>query len=304
MKICPTCKRSYADDLLNFCLDDGSVLTTAGNPAGNIYVNQARPTAVTPPTPNTADMNYGLTPTAVPAPARSRRGGLWAIGILAVLLLLCGGGALLFGIMVANAPVNKNSNTKIEVGNKNDPKPDGPAKGVNKIAISDWAGVRDEGILQANGSESTMWSRLKGHYFVMVAPQKFSTIGSNTSLTVRNVNDENTSIGFGLVFHSDVKPLKQDYAFLIDSKRKRFRIARHKDLKETDVVKWTVSTAIKDGDQQNVLEVHDLSGMMEFFINGQKLTTLRNEIGGTSGVPGLYAGDAIKIGFSELTVSN
>ena len=137
----------------------------------------------------------------------------------------------------------------------------------------------------------------------MVAPQKFSTVGANTSLTVRNINDENTSTGFGLVFHSDVRPLKQDYAFLIDSKRKRFRIVKHKNAKESDVAKWTISSAIKDGDQKNILEVHDLNGMMEFFVNGKKLTTIRNEEGTKAGVPGLYAGDAIKIGFSDLTVS-
>ena len=302
MKICPTCKRSYADDLLNFCLEDGSVLTTAGNPLSNIYVNQARPTAVMPPSPLTADTNYEPTPTVV-AKRSSKRGGLWALGIVALLVVFCGGGIALFGIMIANAPAD-NSNTKIANSYRNDRKTDVPETGVHKVNLSDWAGVRDDGILQADGAESIMWSKLKGHYFVMVAPQKFSTVGANTSLTVRNINDENTSTGFGLVFHSDVRPLKQDYAFLIDSKRKRYRVVKHKDTKESDVTKWTVSSAIKDGDQKNTLEVHDLSGMMEFFINGTKLTTIRNEAGAKPGVPGLYAGDAVKIAFSDLTVSN
>jgi hypothetical protein len=302
MKICPTCKRSYADDLLNFCLDDGSVLTTAGNPSSNIYLNQARPTAITPPSPLTADMNY-LPAQAVAPKKSSKRGGLWALGILAVIVLFCGGGIALFGLMIANTPVD-NSNTSIANSANNNWTNDNPSTGKHTVDLSDWAGVRDDGTLQAKGSENVMWSKLKGHYFVMVAPQSFSTVGSNTSLTVRNINDENTSIGFGLVFHSNVRPLKQDYAFLIDSKRKRYRIVRHQDLKESDIVKWTVSSAIKDGDQKNILEVHDLSGMMEFYINGTKLTTIRNEAGAKNGVPGLYAGDAVKIGFSDMTVSN
>ncbi len=302
MKVCPTCKRNYADDLLNFCLDDGSVLTTAGNPSNEVYLNQARPTAVTPPTPRTAEMNYASAPAPVPAKS-SRRGGMWAIGIFIALIVLCGGGAAFFGILVANAP-DDNSNENVGTNNRNDSRPDVPKTGAHKVNLSEWAGVREDGTLQANGAESVMWSKLKGHFFVMVAPQKFSTVGSNTSLTVRNINDENTSIGFGLVFHSDVKPLKQDYAFLIDSKRKRYRIVKHANLKESDVVKWTTSSTIKDGDAKNTIEVHDLSGMMEFYINGSKLTTIRNELGATSGVPGLYAGDAIKIGFSDLTVSD
>ncbi len=302
MKICPTCKRSYADDLLNFCLDDGSVLTTAGNPSSEVYLNQARPTAVTPPTPRTAEMNYGSAPAPVPAKS-SKRGAFWAIGIFVALVVLCGGGATFFGILVANAP-DDNSNNNVATNNRKNPPPDVPKTGTNKVNLSDWAGVREDGTLQADGAESVMWSKLKGHYFVMVAPQKFSTVGTNTSLTVRNINDENTSIGFGLVFHSDVRPLKQDYAFLIDSKRKRYKIVKHENIKESDVVKWTVSTAINDGSQKNVLEVHDLSGMMEFYINGEKLTTIRNDLGVTSGVPGLYAGDAIKIGYSNLTVSD
>lgn len=302
MKICPTCKRSYADDLLNFCLDDGSVLTTPGNPSTEVYLNQARPTAVTPPTPRTAEMNYAAAPAATPAKS-SKRGGIWAIGILVALVVICGGGLAFFGILIANAP-DDDSNTNVAVNNKNDPRPDVSKTDLNKVNLSEWAGVRADGTLQAEGAESVMWSKLKGHYFVMVAPQKFSTVGSNTSLTVRNINDENTSIGFGLVFHSDVRPLKQDYAFLIDSKRKRYKIVKHENIKESDVVKWTVSTAINDGTQKNVLEIHDLSKMMEFYINGQKLTTIRNDLGATSGVPGLYAGDAIKIGFSDLTVSD
>lgn len=308
MKVCPTCKRSYADDLLNFCLDDGSVLTAVGGSTGDIYVNQARPTVATPPTPRTMQANYGQPQQQAASSAQksSKRGAFWAVGILALLAVLCGGAAVV-GLFLAsvktdndNTVVNsRNDNNNVSYGNDRD-KTDTKAYTVN---LSEWAGSRPEGTLEQQGSESVMWSKLKGYYFVLVAPQTFSTVNATTTLTVRNVDDVNTSTGFGLVFHSDPKPLQDDYAFVIDSKRKRYRVVRHKVLKETDVVKWTVSNAIKNGKEANLLEVRDSGGTMGFYINGRKVTEARNERTSSSGVPGLYTGDGVKAGFSDLKVS-
>src|SRR5690606_36264438 len=273
MKVCPTCKRSYADDMLNFCLDDGSVLTTAGGaPNTEIYVNQARPTAATPPTPRTMEANYGQPQPGQAAPVQktSKRGGIWAIVILGLIAVLCGGAAVVGLVLVSVDNNNDNkrvanynyendggSNDNYDYGNTSD-------NTSYTVDISKWAGSRPEGTLEQRGDESVMWSKLKGYYFVLVAPQDFSTVNANTSLTVRNVEDANTSTGFGLVFHSDPKPLKDDYAFVIDSKRKRFRVVRHHELKEIVVEKWTVSNAIKNGTDKNVLEVRDGGGMIEF----------------------------------------
>jgi hypothetical protein len=309
MKVCPTCKRSYADDLLNFCLDDGSVLTAVGGSTADIYINQARPTVATPPTPRTMEANYAQ-PLPPPVKGSSKRGGIWAVAILGLIAVLCGGAAIL-GFLIANVDTSDNDNNVVNTRNNNgDNGSYGNDRGktssgdAHTVDLSEWAGARPEGTLEQQGSESVMWSKLKGYYFVLVAPQTFSTVNANTTLTVRNVSDANTSTGFGLVFHSDPQPLQNDYAFLVDSKRKRYRIVKHNALKETDVVKWTVSTAIKNGSEKNVLEVRDLSGTMEFFVNGRKLTSIRNERGSADGVPGLYSGDGIKVGFSELKVSN
>ncbi|HKQ99176.1 MAG TPA: nuclear transport factor 2 family protein [Pyrinomonadaceae bacterium] len=66
MKRCPTCQRTYADDTLNFCLEDGSPLTGIGS-AGldetlTLEANEPPPTEVLPP---------GLAPTV---PARKAAG--------------------------------------------------------------------------------------------------------------------------------------------------------------------------------------------------------------------------------------
>jgi len=320
MKVCPTCKRSYADDLLNFCLDDGSVLTAVGGSTGDIYINQARPTVGTPPTPRTMDANYGQPQQQAVSPASrsSKRGGIWVVGILAALAVLCGGAAIVTFLIASVNTKNDNGDKVVDnrrIENDNVAYRDDERKtttaGTYTVDISKWAGVRPEGTLEQKGDESIMWSKLKGYYFVLVAPQDFSTVNANTSLTVRNVEDANTSTGFGLVFHSDPKPLKDDYAFVIDSKRKRFRVVRHHELKEIVVEKWTVSNAIKNGTDKNVLEVRDGGGMIEFRINGEKVADTRDERepeGGIlglypDGVPGLYTGDGVKAAFSNLKVS-
>jgi hypothetical protein len=45
MKICPSCRQTYTDDDLNFCLTDGSFLTTVSdNEPKTVYMDQTRVT--------------------------------------------------------------------------------------------------------------------------------------------------------------------------------------------------------------------------------------------------------------------
>ena len=60
MKKCPVCRQNYADDSLNFCLNDGVTLQAIGDDAPpTVFMNQARPTnesnwsSVNPPAPRT-----------------------------------------------------------------------------------------------------------------------------------------------------------------------------------------------------------------------------------------------------------
>jgi len=148
-----------------------------------------------------------------------------------------------------------------------------------------------------------MGSKQKGFYYVLVAPAEYSTDSATTRVSARNIADAATSMGFGLIFHSDPTPLTKDYAFLIDSKKKRYRIVRHEPEKETPVVAWTNSAAIKDGMAENVLEIRDKSGTVELYINGQMVTSIKNTFGYKGGVAGLYSGDGIKAAFKKLEIS-
>ena len=104
MKVCPRCQKTYSDDNLNFCLDDGTVLTqvqpqTQDSMPETVFMNQPRPTA-----PRTSFGNEPATqsswnaapPPYTAQPKKSSKTWIWVVGILAVLVLdiSCLGSAL------------------------------------------------------------------------------------------------------------------------------------------------------------------------------------------------------------------
>lgn len=95
MKICPSCRRTYPDDSLNFCLDDGSVLTAAGEAreAETILLNQPAPTQAGQPFTRVSPNAAATTPFSMQPPKKKSRMWLWALLVLGSLALLCGGGA-------------------------------------------------------------------------------------------------------------------------------------------------------------------------------------------------------------------
>jgi galactose mutarotase-like enzyme len=147
-----------------------------------------------------------------------------------------------------------------------------------------------------------MSSKKDGFYYVLVAPATYKTENATTKVTVRNINNGDNSLGYGLLFHSNPTPLKQDYAFLIDSKNQKYRIVKHKPQKEDEAVGWTNSNFIKEGSQENVLEVRDEKGSINFYINGNFVTSIRNTDGYKGGVTGVYVGGMSPVGFSNLEI--
>lgn len=89
MKICPICSQTYGDDSLNYCLNDGTVLSrmTAGasTPPGTLIIDQAPAT-----NPNQPVGTQTIGPLA--QPQRKSRGWLWLLLIFGGLILICGGG--------------------------------------------------------------------------------------------------------------------------------------------------------------------------------------------------------------------
>jgi len=319
MKICPTCRRTYDDDGLNFCLEDGSVLTfTSPDAAPTVVMNQPRTTSPSPGAgirtswDTTQDAGaYSMQPKK-----KSSKAWLWVLGILGLVVVLCGGGIAGFFIYVAsvadsNVRVNSTrvttNSTPARSNNSSSwtPTPS-PAETstAQEVDLSEW--VKEfsvYGTTEFKDGEFLMAAKDKGYYYVLVAPDDFSTEKAITRVTVRNPDDASSSLGYGLIFHSDPTPLTKDYAFLIDSKKKKFRVVRHEPEKETTVTPWTNSNLIKPGTAENVLEARDKGEKIELYINGQLATTITNKQGPTSGVPGLYAGDGAKIGFKKLEIA-
>ncbi len=314
MKICPRCQKTYSDEGLNFCLDDGAVLTQSA------VVDQSLPATVfltqTPPTnPNQPFGSQSGAPSGwnnpnqfSMQPPKKSRAWIWVLGILGGLMLLCGGGFAGFVYWASklentNRNISRSANRNSEINyNGKSPTPIEKAS-AQKIDLSKW--VKSDtnlGVTEFKDGEFLMRSKNKGFYFVLASPTTYKTENAITRVTVRNVNEDDTSLGFGLLIHSSPVPLTQDYAFVIDSENRKYRIVRHSPQEEFPVEDWTRSSAIKDGTQKNVLEVRDENKKMNFYINGEFIKTINNTDGYNGGVTGLYSGDAIQIAFSDFEI--
>lgn len=318
MKICPTCRKTYADDNLNFCLEDGSVLTIASDdPPATVMMGQPRPTNPQPgfgqqPLPNTMQSSYGSSPQqySMQPPRKSSKAWLWVLGIVGIVLLLCGGGFVGLIILGMQADKANNQNTTIPVNNSKWPTNNAnststpPVDGdVKPIDLTEWVkGDTTYGITEMVGDEFHMSAKKVGYYYVLVAPSGYTTVNASTRVTLRNIDNASSNLGYGLIFHSAPQPLQKDYALLIDTKRKKYRVVRHEPTKELPVVPWTTSNAIKAGSQENVLEARDKGDTVELYINDQMVTSIKDQFGHPNGVPGLYSGDAAKIGFKKLEI--
>lgn len=316
MKICPRCQKTYNDDGLNFCLDDGATLQQANDAAipPTVVFNQARPTDPQQFANQTAASNNwgGANPVSIQQQPKKSKTWLWVLAVLGGLILVCGGGFAGFVYWAANLDTNnnnsgaKNYNSNVKnssPANSNVKIPAGKTT-EQKIDLSEWVkGDTSLGVTEYKNDEFFMSSKKKGYYYVLAAPAKYQTENAVTKVSVRNVNEQDTNLGFGLVVNSNPIPLTQDYAFLIDSEDKKYRVVRHVPQDEITVVGWTNSSAIKDGTETNVLEVRDENKKMNFYINGELVKTVNNTDGYSGGVAGIYTSDALQIAFSDLKIA-
>lgn len=313
MKVCPRCQKTYTDDNLNFCLDDGSVLSQASGAdplPETVLINQPRMTTPdqsagsqpggqggwgsAPSSPN--PHSYSMQP-----PVKSSKTWIWVVGILGLIALVCGGGLVGFFAYVASQDTNSTrsfdstptpSSTATPATGRSDPK---------TIDMSKWAENSDDADTEYTGGELIMASKEKGYYYVMVA-KSTDYDKADVSVSVRNVENGDTGSGYGLIFHSAPTPLIRGYGLLIDAKKKRYRVVQHSIRKETAIVDWTNYSKMKGGTEMNVLEARDEGNKVALYINGDKVTTIDNSYAGTNGVPGIYSGDAVKAAFSKFEI--
>lgn len=334
MKICPNCQKTYSDETLNFCLECGTTLTVSAPKTDlpqTVFIPPANPTSPPsgfgnqphssgqnqgfgnqPPqfgTPNQSQGNWGnpqqpqfsmVTP-QIQSPPKSSKTWIWVLGILGVVAVLCGGSFL--ALIVVNNSGNSGYTPNNSTGKTSTPTVSPTPKDLVKFDMSRWKTGSDEyaDTSYSNGVVTVEVTKAN-YYYVLLTDVK--TQDKITKVTVKNTGSNSTNVGFGLIVHSYSTPLIGDYAFLIDTDQKRYRIVEHLLKNEKDLKDWKNSSAIKGGSSENILEVRDSGDKMEFYINGELVTTVDDKYDNQAGVAGIYACDGLKIEFSNLTTES
>lgn len=305
MKVCPHCQKTYEDDTLNFCLEDGTVLTQANssfdNQSETVLIQKPQQTAYNrPPEPTLAAWQNNRIDQ--PVAKKGSKSWLWVLGILFGVAVLCGGGGLvglaIIGSMDEEANVATKRSTNVE-NNENT-----ASKDSRKLELtsdfSNWKFDSDNFIQTKYKNKRLTLTAKKGYYYVFLL-NTFKTYNASIKLSLKNTNGEKTALGYGLVVNSDPKEvLNEDYAFLINSNSGEYRIVKHTNKKETEIVKWTKSNAIKPGTFNNDIEVRNFDETLKFYINGQYIRSVDDVKSSRTDVAGIYTSDDVPIDFITI----
>lgn len=341
MKRCPTCNRTYTDLSLNFCLEDGTPLTTdapgAPDPNATLRYPSPRDTAEPPPTeiyhppPPVVTSRPAApppppppqwSPTPVQAPRKKSNAVWWIFGGLAALVVI-GAGLVVMIIALAslgsdpnsnnlnaNREVNRNSNANgnANIANVNtnaNVAPTGPL--FDDFSEKKWTvGVFQYGRIWYDDDQFRMEAKER-MYIVMYAPSdEYSTENATVKVTARSVNGDVPAHGFGLLVHGGWSKTKklEDYALLVypDDDEPGYEIIMHKDGEQSSLVSRTKSEAIRSGSNPNQLEVRIKGNELSFYANGQYLTRITDSQNYKRGRAGFYTSDEIEVAFDNLEI--
>jgi len=335
MKRCPQCNRTYTDDALSFCLDDGSPLQTASAPPSYdpSATVQYPPQRDTTPQPTIAYRPDQAPPPLTPPPAWSpmppmqpakRSVWPWLLGIGAVLVFM-GIGVVILLIAIASV-TNQNNNNRVantnsnwRSTNRNVNSNSNTVTNANTDTRSTLTSFKDDFSEQNWGVGPSQYGNLwyqddeyhmhavKGSYIVMYAPDRKEYSDENATVRVglRSVDDDSPSHGYGLVVHGEKKDSKlEDYGFLIyNGTEPKYEVILHKAGVETKMVDWTPSSVIRTGTTPNQLEVRIRDLRLDFYINGQFITSITDTANYRRGRVGFYTSDAGEVAFDDLEIS-
>ena len=147
----------------------------------------------------------------------------------------------------------------------------------------------------------------KGGYIVMYAPDKKEYYDENATVRVglRSIDGNSPASGYGLTVHGEKKTGNlEDYGFLIyNGDDPKYKIVLHKTGVETKIVDWTSTSTIRTGTNPNQLEVRIRGTKMDFYINGQFVTSIVDEANFKTGRVGFYTSDTGEVAFDDLEIS-
>jgi len=119
MKQCPSCKNTYTDDSLQFCLSDGTPLISMRDdapPTVNMSYSGSEPMRINIPN-ESAPTVFAQPPVINNPPAEKKGFGLIIAGVLGFLLLLVVGGLTIY-FLIPRSGDNKNSLPPLNVNTK------------------------------------------------------------------------------------------------------------------------------------------------------------------------------------------
>src|SRR5688572_11975216 len=342
MKRCPTCHRTYTDLSLNFCLEDGTPLSTAApsapDPNATVRYPPARDTSEPPPTeiyrpapavnprPAAPPPPQQWSPAPSAAPPRKKSNALWWIlgGLAALVVIGVGLVVMIIALaslgsktntntantrnanrnsnVAANSNANANANANVANANAN---ATAPTSITDDFTDRKWGvGTSDFGRIWYDNGEYHMVSK-EGTFVVMYAPSNdYSTENATVKVTARSVDGRVPSSGFGLMVHGEQKQRKlHDYALLIyPGDEPSYEIIMHKAGVQSSLVQTTKSNAIRSGSTPNELEIRIKGNELSFYANGQYLTKITDPANYRRGLAGLYTSDVHEVAFDNLVI--
>lgn len=343
MKRCPNCNRTYTDEALNFCLEDGAPLV--GDAPASAEANQAMrypaPRGSDPPAPEMYQappppqapprMNQAppFQPQWAPMPmAQPRKSNAvwWIFGGLAVIVIL-GIGIVVVLLAIASITSQRNSNRLISVNTANrnanlnrsnanstntsrtntNSASNLPSSFSDDFSEQKWGtGSSQFGDLSYVNDEYHMRSKDK-IYIAMYGPSNdYNTENATVRVTTRSIDGLSPNSGYGLMVHGERSKDDQleDYTFLIYSgQNPQFKVVQHKGGEETALVPWAASSTIRTGTSPNQLEVRIKGALLSFYINGQYVKSLTDTANFKRGRAGLYTSDAHEVAFDDLAIT-
>ncbi|MGB7925104.1 MAG: hypothetical protein WCF57_17825 [Pyrinomonadaceae bacterium] len=339
MKRCPTCNRTFTDDALSFCLDDGAPLLSVSDapssfdPGATMRYTEPRdtssPTEVYRPGPPSGASDQIINPSwaTIPGaqaatPPKKKSLLPWIIGGSVLLVVLGIGVVVLLAVLVslnsndnANNANNKNKGSGTSLTNANNTNNTNNANSSSSTSAALTDDFTDAKWLTGNFSNGNFWYQngeyhmkaTPSHSVVVYAPDKdtYYTQDSTVRVTARSISGTTPSYGYGLAVLGEMKNNQlEDYSFLIfTGLEPQYKVVLHKEGKETPIVSWTKNSIIRAGATPNQLEVRVKGDQMSFYINGQYVTSVKDTAGYKNGSVGFYTSDNYEVAFDDLEIS-
>ena len=307
MNRCPRCNRTYADNALNFCLEDGTPLVAEAAPQFGGRSTIQAPPGVQPWLP------------MPPAPPRKKSNAIWWILGGAAAIAIVGVVVTILIVIANNDSSSQSTNPYANVNNANvnranadntsspSPSPGLPSSVTDDFSTKKWSTeTSDYGELWYADDEYHMRSK-ENKYLLMYAPNNdYNTENATVRVTARSVDGISPTTGYGLVVHgtrrSDQK--LENYVFLIyTGDNPKYSVILRRGGEPTTLAPWTESSAIHTGTDRNRLEVRTTATALHFYINSQYLTSITDSANLRRGLAGFYTSDAHEVAFDDFEIT-